>query len=349
MGVVILFNWRVAVNYFALISLLGICCIGNLQAADLHQNHNRTSSQAWVEANEAVSQAGGWKAYAREKPSPKPVTIPLPVITLDEASALLLKNQINTSNYVAQSEKMDSYYVLTGPQRAALQDRTNAIAELRKVYFLAVSEREKLAYAEKVMEAASASSELMDRMRKVGNANALSQAKQTIFYLKAKLEWEHQKNRYAVAKEKLVQFLNLPQSAAQFEVENRLPSIASNPRALSNDESRAITVSDVNTPASTKARSAARIAYDTYLEKYHAVKVMKEQLLPMRKAISEENLLRYNGMFIGVFELLEDAQAQMETVIQYIDANTALLLQEAALERALLEARLDYSHINKVN
>ncbi len=33
-----------------------------------------------------------------------------------------------------------------------------------------------------------------------------------------------------------------------------------------------------------------------------------------RKRISEENLLRYNGMLIGVFELLADSRDQVASV-----------------------------------
>ena len=33
----------------------------------------------------------------------------------------------------------------------------------------------------------------------------------------------------------------------------------------------------------------------------------RDEVLPLRRVIAEENLLRYNGMLIGVFELLADA------------------------------------------
>ena len=42
--------------------------------------------------------------------------------------------------------------------------------------------------------------------------------------------------------------------------------------------------------------------------------------MPLRQRIAEENLLRYNGMLIGVFELLADARAQIASVNNYIES-----------------------------
>jgi hypothetical protein len=44
------------------------------------------------------------------------------------------------------------------------------------------------------------------------------------------------------------------------------------------------------------------------------------QIVPLSRRIAEENLLRYNGMLIGVFELLVDARAQIASVNASIDA-----------------------------
>jgi outer membrane protein TolC len=58
--------------------------------------------------------------------------------------------------------------------------------------------------------------------------------------------------------------------------------------------------------------------------------------VPVRKRIAEENLLRYNGMLIGVFELLADARAQISSVNGYIDALRDFWLARAELDRALI-------------
>lgn len=58
--------------------------------------------------------------------------------------------------------------------------------------------------------------------------------------------------------------------------------------------------------------------------------------MPLRRRISEEHLLRYNGMLIGVFELLADARAQIAAVNGYIDALRDFWLARAALDMALV-------------
>ncbi len=56
----------------------------------------------------------------------------------------------------------------------------------------------------------------------------------------------------------------------------------------------------------------------------------------MRKVISEENLLRYNGMLIGVFELLADTRDQVNTVRAAIRAQQDFWLAHAALQAAII-------------
>lgn len=64
--------------------------------------------------------------------------------------------------------------------------------------------------------------------------------------------------------------------------------------------------------------------------------------MPLRQRISEENLLRYNGMLIGVFELLADARAQIGAVNAAIDARREFWHADADLQQALLgRPRLD--------
>jgi len=103
---------------------------------------------------------------------------------------------------------------------------------------------------------------------------------------------------------------------------------------------------DINNPESVKTRSTARLSYESYLEKYQGVKSYKEEILPTQKKISEENLLRYNGMLIDVFHLLEDVETQSKTVMDYIDVKTAFLIQSARLDKDLMDVQMDFSNIN---
>ena len=85
-----------------------------------------------------------------------------------------------------------------------------------------------------------------------------------------------------------------------------------------------------------EAGSQMRESYVRYLTAYELARHHREELLPLRTVISEETLLRYNGMFIGVFELLADARDQIDTVRAVISAEQQFWLAEAALQSAIV-------------
>ena len=58
--------------------------------------------------------------------------------------------------------------------------------------------------------------------------------------------------------------------------------------------------------------------------------------MPLAARVSEENLLRYNGMLIGVFELLADARAQIAAVNAALQAQRDFWRAEADLQMALV-------------
>jgi outer membrane protein TolC len=82
--------------------------------------------------------------------------------------------------------------------------------------------------------------------------------------------------------------------------------------------------------------SHVRESYAGYLAAHALARNHLDELVPLRRAISEESLLRYNGMIIGVFELLADAREQVATVISAIEAEQQYWLADAALKAALV-------------
>ena len=93
----------------------------------------------------------------------------------------------------------------------------------------------------------------------------------------------------------------------------------------------------VNRAADTaiRARSEVREAYMAYRTTYDVARHYRDEIVPLRKRISEENLLRYNGMLISVFELLADARQQVTSVNAYIEAHRDFWLAESSLNLAL--------------
>lgn len=84
-----------------------------------------------------------------------------------------------------------------------------------------------------------------------------------------------------------------------------------------------------------RAASEVRAAWDRYRSAWTLERHYRDEVVPLRRAISDENLLRYNGMQIGVFELLADARERAESVRQALDAQRDFWLADAALQAAL--------------
>jgi outer membrane protein TolC len=88
--------------------------------------------------------------------------------------------------------------------------------------------------------------------------------------------------------------------------------------------------------AAIDARSEAREAYGAYRSSFDIARHLRDEVVPLKKRIADENLLRYNGMLIGVFELLADARSQIASVNASIEALRDFWLAQADLDMALL-------------
>ncbi len=84
------------------------------------------------------------------------------------------------------------------------------------------------------------------------------------------------------------------------------------------------------------AGSNLRESYSGYRTSYDIARHYRDEIVPLRKLIAEENVLRYNGMLIGVFELLADSRDQIASVIAAINAQQQFWLADAALQSSIL-------------
>jgi len=84
------------------------------------------------------------------------------------------------------------------------------------------------------------------------------------------------------------------------------------------------------------AGSSLRENYAAYRTAYDISVHYKDEVIPLRKVISDENVLRYNGMLIGVFELLADSRDQIGAVTAAIAAEQQFWLADAALQATLI-------------
>lgn len=84
------------------------------------------------------------------------------------------------------------------------------------------------------------------------------------------------------------------------------------------------------------ARSEVREAYSAYRTTYDIARHYRNEIVPLNKRIAEENVLRYNGMLIGVFDLLADARVQIASVNSSIESLRDFWIAQSDLEMALI-------------
>jgi outer membrane protein TolC len=82
-------------------------------------------------------------------------------------------------------------------------------------------------------------------------------------------------------------------------------------------------------------RSEAREAYQAYRSTYDIARHYQREVLPLRKIISDETLLRYNAMQIDVFALLAEARQRIASTAAAIEAERDFWLADANLSAAI--------------
>lgn len=83
------------------------------------------------------------------------------------------------------------------------------------------------------------------------------------------------------------------------------------------------------------ASSQLRESYSAYRTAYDVARHYRDEIVPLRQAMGEENVLRYNGMLISVFDFIADNRDQISSVLSAIDAYQQFWLADAALSASM--------------
>ena len=124
--------------------------------------------------------------------------------------------------------------------------------------------------------------------------------------------------------------------ARGFEVDLRLPVFDWGGLQRQGYRARSLAAAQQLEATVRAAGSHLRESYSAYRTSFDVAKHYRDEVLPVRRVISEENQLRYNGMLIGVFELMADARDQVGTVTAAIAAQQQYWLADAALQASLI-------------
>ncbi len=88
--------------------------------------------------------------------------------------------------------------------------------------------------------------------------------------------------------------------------------------------------------AALEARSQVRQAYAAYRSSFDIARQLRDEVVPLRQAVAQQNLLRYNASLISIFELLADTREQIASVDDYIGSLRDFWLAKSQLDAALL-------------
>jgi outer membrane protein TolC len=88
--------------------------------------------------------------------------------------------------------------------------------------------------------------------------------------------------------------------------------------------------------AAIDARSQIRQAYGAYRTSFELARQQRDEVVPLRKAVAEQNLLLYNASLISIFELLADAREQVQSCDEYIHRVRDFWVAKSELDSALL-------------
>lgn len=121
-----------------------------------------------------------------------------------------------------------------------------------------------------------------------------------------------------------------------FEVEVQIPLFDFGEVRVRQAEETYLQAVNRLTAKAVNARSEAREAYQAYRASYDIARHYRREVLPLRKIISDEMLLRYNAMQIDVFALLTEARQRVAATSAAIEAERDFWLAETNLGAALL-------------
>jgi len=237
----------------------------------------------------------------------------------------------------------------TTEERAARVQAADEIVALlfatRRAWVGAVAARQSVRYFEDVVVAVEAGREIMESMRRVGSSSELETLRAQRLYADALAQLTTVQVAAAVERERLVQMLGLwGADAERVQLPERFPELPRAPLGADGLEARAVAQRfDVHAgrleglagEAGVNARADVRTAWLAYRGAYDLARHAREALVPLANRISVEQLKHYNGMLIGVFELVTDATERINAVNAALEAERDFWLAEVELQRSL--------------
>jgi outer membrane protein TolC len=120
-----------------------------------------------------------------------------------------------------------------------------------------------------------------------------------------------------------------------YEVELELPLFDFGSTRLARAEALYLQSLNRTAAIAAQAQSEVRESYSAYRTAYDLARHYRDEVVPLRKRMAEENLLRYNGMLASVFDLLSDARDQIAGVVGAVESLRDFWVAQTNLQTAL--------------
>lgn len=125
------------------------------------------------------------------------------------------------------------------------------------------------------------------------------------------------------------------ESADGYELELQIPLFDWGGMQRAGLNARSLAAANAYASTLRSVGSSMRESYSAYRTSFDITTHYRDEILPLVETISEENVLQYNGMLIGVFELLADSRTAIDSVMAAIDAQRQFWSAEAALQASM--------------
>lgn len=208
--------------------------------------------------------------------------------------------------------------------------------QARKAWIEAVAARKVVRFREAALTSAEAGSELARRMVGVGNWSPLQAAPLELAMASARMDLRRAQLAAAQAQMALTDLLGMGGSTVVVGLPSVLPDVPASAMARSDWAGRLAAMQrQLPGMSGVRNRAASQAAFEVYSASHELAQIAGGDVLRLRRFVTEETVLHYNGMLKSVWDLLGEVRNQAAAEVEAIGAQRDFWLAEADLQWTL--------------
>lgn len=235
---------------------------------------------------------------------------PAHALTADDAVRIALRKHIAPNGPVHDAAE---------PNVAAAM--TEFVEDVRGAWFRAVAARQALALLDELRETLDLSAEFAQSLRDAGNLSALDLMRHRALQAETAAGLAVLRADLQIEQERLAHLVGM--ALGDLGLPDRLADVPPSPAAA-----------PATTSLPPEAQWSVRTAHLKYLAAHERARAYEATIVPLRRKITEETTLRFNGMLVDIFALLADVREQAGASLTAIEAQRDFWLAENALRYA---------------